>query len=171
MNPLYLQPRANNPSWPTDPSTTPVPVDPSLAPPGPAPSVNVVVGNNGVTVTNGYLTQETCQEANRNGFISAAGYTVGASVLGLVIFLVMRRKLWASAFGRYLTALTTATVAGTALAGLDPVRADVLEQCMHSADFAQYVFLGSQLFARALVLGLIPTLAVTLIACLIANRT
>ena len=42
---------------------------------------------------------------------------------------------------------------------------------VHSADFAQYVFLGSQLFARALVLGLIPTLAVTLVACLIANRT
>ena len=83
----------------------------------------------------------------------------------------MRKKLWGSAFVRYLTGVGVACAIGAAVAGLDPVRADILEQCMHSADFSQYVFLGTQLFARALVLGLIPTLVVTLTGCLIANRT
>ena len=83
----------------------------------------------------------------------------------------MRKKLWGSKFGRYLTGVGVACVIATTIAGIDPVRADILEQCMHSADFSQYVFLGTQLFARALVLGLIPTLAVTLVGCVVANRT
>jgi hypothetical protein len=174
---LLLQPRANSPSWPTEPVAPANGADGSTAVAAPAPGTTVTAtgGDNGgsfaVTAPpSGYLTQGTCQEASRSGLIAAGGYTVGASLVGIVIF-VVRKKLWGSAFVRYLTGVGVACILGTTVAGLDPVRADILEQCMHSADFSQYVFLGTQLFARALVLGLVPTLVVTLAACLVANRT
>lgn len=173
---VLLQPRANSPSWPAEPPVAANGGDAAVAPPPttPVPVVTATGGDNGgavtVAVPSGYLSQESCQRASRDGFISAAGYTVGASLVGVVIFLVMRKKLWGNAFGRYLAALGVACALGTTMAGLDPVRADVLEQCMHSADFSQYVFLGSQLFARALVLGLLPTLLVTFLACFAFSR-
>lgn len=171
---LLLQPRANTPSWPAEPPQPANGADAAVALPSTPPGTPVTGDNNGGSVAvapaPSYLSQESCQQASRDGFISAAGYTVGASLLGFVIFVVMRKKLWGNAFVRYLTALGVACALGTLMAGVDPVRADILEQCMHSADFSQYVFLGSQLFARALVLGLIPTLLVTLLACFIANR-
>lgn len=173
---LLLQPRANSPSWPAEPVAPANGGDAAVAVPAPGTTVTATGGDQGgsfaVTApSSGYLSQETCQQASRSGLISAAGYTVGASLLGIVIFVVMRKKLWGSAFVRYLAGVGVACAIGTTIAGLDPVRADILEQCMHSADFSQYVFLGTQLFARALVLGLIPTLVVTLTGCLIANRT
>lgn len=174
---LLLQPRANSPSWPAEPAPPANGADAAVAAPAPATGTTVTAagGDNGgsfaVTTPSGYLSQETCQQASRSGLIAAAGYTVGASLLGIVIFVVMRKKLWGSGFVRYLTGVGVACILGTVIAGLDPVRADILEQCMHSADFSQYVFLGTQLFARALVLGLIPTLVVTLVGCLVANRT
>ncbi len=170
---LLLQPRANTPSWPAEPAQPANGADAAVAP-VPTPTVAAPVDNGGSFATptpTTYLSQESCTQASKNGLISAAGYTVGASLIGIVVFVVMRKKLWGSAFGRYLTGVGLACAIGTTVAGLDPVRADVLEQCMHSADFSQYVFLGSQLFARALVLGLIPTLVVTLLGCLVANRT
>ncbi|MDB4929690.1 MAG: hypothetical protein JWM10_2174 [Myxococcaceae bacterium] len=175
---LLLQPRANSPSWPAEPVAPANGSDAAAAVPAPAPGTTVTAagGDNGgsfaVTApSSGYLSQETCQQASRSGLIAAGGYTVGASLVGIVIFVVMRKKLWGSAFVRYLTGVGVACAIGTTVAGLDPVRADILEQCMHSADFSQYVFLGTQLFARALVLGLVPTLVVTLLGCLVANRT
>lgn len=168
---LLLQPRANSPSWPADPAPPALGEDAAVAVPALTAPVGAPVEAAPPAAPQGYLSQETCQQASRSGLIAAAGYTVGASLLGIVIFVVMRKKLWGSAFVRYLTGVGVACAIGTAVAGLDPVRADILEQCMHSADFSQYVFLGTQLFARALVLGLIPTLVVTLTGCLIANRT
>lgn len=175
---LLLQPRANSPSWPAEPAAPANGDGAATAAPAPSPGTTVTAtgGDSGgsfavTTPGSGYLSQETCQQASRSGLIAAAGYTVGASLLGIVIFVVMRKRLWGSAFVRYLTGVGVACVIGTTIAGLDPVRADILEQCMHSADFSQYVFLGTQLFARALVLGLIPTLVVTLAGCLVANRT
>jgi hypothetical protein len=172
---LLLQPRANSPSWPAEPVAPANGDDASVTAPPTGTTVTAAGGDNGgsfaVTTPSSYLSQETCQQASRSGLVAAAGYTVGASLLGIIIFVVMRKKLWGSAFVRYLTGVGVACAVGTTIAGLDPVRADILEQCMHSADFSQYVFLGTQLFARALVLGLIPTLAVTLAGCLVANRT
>jgi hypothetical protein len=169
---LLLQPRANTPSWPAEPVAPANGADAAVAAPAPVPAAT---GADPAFATpapsSTYLSQETCAQASRSGLIAAGGYTVGASLVGIVIFVVMRKKLWGSAFVRYLTGVGVACVIGTTVAGLDPVRADILEQCMHSADFSQYVFLGTQLFARALVLGLVPTLAVTLAGCLVANRT
>ena len=170
---LLFQPRANSPSWPAEPVAPANGADAGVAAPLQDPTP-VPVGDNSTFAAvsqAGYLSQETCQQASRSGIVAAAGYTIGASLLGIVIFVVMRKKLWGSKFGRYLTGVGVACVIATTIAGIDPVRADILEQCMHSADFSQYVFLGTQLFARALVLGLIPTLAVTLVGCVVANRT
>ena len=88
---LFLQPRTNTPSWPTDP-TPPLAVDAgsgAIPTPQPVGSQNVNVatttdnsGNTSVTVQSGYLNQEMCELANRNGLIAAGGYTFGASLLG-----------------------------------------------------------------------------------------
>lgn len=178
---LLLQPRTNTPSWPTDP-TPPIAADAGTgAAPAPAPvgSQNVTItnttdnsGNTSVTVSTSYLNQEMCETANRNGLIAAGGYTFGASLLGVIIFMVMRKKLWGSAFTRYVVAILTAALLSSILVAWDPVRADVLERCMDpNQGFAQYVFLGSMLAARALVLGLVPSVIVTFLGCFAANRT
>lgn len=171
---VYLQPRTTAPAWPSEPtnsatdaavpptvvvpSAPTVPVD-TTATPAPPPGTDAAE-----------LTQSACEDASSNALISAGGYAVGASLLGVIVFLVMRRKLVGTAVTRYLTAVIVSTVTGTTLAALDPARADLLKRCL-SSTFAHYVFLGDQPFARAMVLGLAPALVLTLIACLIINRT
>lgn len=172
--PVLLQPRANQPA-PTDPAIPVVDVDAGGAPVVTDPGTPVAPTDT-VTVTDsapaaGELSQERCEAANHDALISAGGYAFGASLVGIVIFLVMRKKLWSSAFGRYLTAILVASAIGAALAGWDPVASDELVRCVNSADLKQYVFLGGQLFARSIVLGLLPSFAVTTVGCLIANRT
>ena len=170
--PVLLQPRANQPA-PTDPAMPLLDTDAGAAPavtdPGAAPTDTVTVTDSAPAT--GELTQERCEGANHDALISAGGYAFGASLVGIVIFLVMRKKLWSSAFGRYLTAILVASLLGGALAGWDPVASDELVRCVNSADLKQYVFLGGQLFARSIVLGVLPSFAVTTVGCLVANRT
>lgn len=173
---VFLQPRnGGTPSWPADPqpgadagATAPTPT--------PTPVTNTDVGNNNTTVTvntgSGYLSQDMCEQANTNGLIAAGGYAFGSTLIGVILFMVMRKKLWGTAFSRYLTAVLTAAVLSAVLVGWDPVRADVLTRCMDpNQGFTQYVFLGSMLAARALVLGLVPAVLLTLAGCFVANRT
>lgn len=176
LPPVLLQPRANQPT-PTDPPPPePTPTDP--APVGAddaGPAVTATPADTAVVTDSapaaGELTQERCEAASHDALISAGGYAFGAALLGVVIFLVMRKKLWSSAFGRYLTAIGVASVLGATLAGWDPVASDELLRCVNSADLKQYVFLGGQLFSRAMVLGLLPSFVATTLGCLIANRT
>ncbi len=158
---MLLQPRAGTPTE----AAAPVEGDAGapLARPEGAPATN--------TDASAYISQEACEQASRTALVSAGGYTAGAAVLGVVVYAVLRKRLWGSAGTRLAAALGLAGALGTAMAAFDPVRADVLEQCMHSVDFAQYVFLGSQLFARSMVLGLVPALAATFAGCLVVNRT
>lgn len=173
---VFLQPRnGGTPSWPADPQ--PAGDAGSTAPtPTPTPVNNTDVGNNNTTVTvntgGGYLDQQTCEQANQNGLIAAGGYAFGSALLGIILFMVMRKKLWGTAFSRYMAAVLTAAVLSSVLVGWDPVRADVLTRCMDpNQGFTQYVFLGSMLAARALVLGLVPAVLLTLTGCFVANRT
>lgn len=183
MNPhvAFLQPRnQGTPSWPTDPAPggdagaapTPTPT------PTPTPvQVNTTANGDGTTSTTittggGYLNQELCEQANRNGLIAAGGYAFGAALVGITIFMVMRKKLWGTAFSRYLAAVLSAATLAAVMVGWDPIRADVLTRCMDASQgFTQYVFLGSMIAARALVLGLVPAVLLTLTGCFIANRT
>jgi hypothetical protein len=172
-----LQPRNGSPSWPTGAPPvaptpdTPAPPAPAAQPAWPANTAPATTTTEVPAGTAGYASQEMCQRANHDALISAGGYAFGASLLGMVIFLVMRKKLWLSSFGRYMTAILVACAVGLTLALWDPVRADDLTLCLNAADFKQYVFLGGQLFARALVLGLVPSFLVTLLGCFVANRT
>lgn len=96
---LLLQPRANSPSWPAEPAAPANGDGAATAAPAPSPGTTVTAtgGDSGgsfavTTPGSGYLSQETCQQASRSGLIAAAGYTVGASLLGIVIFVVMRKR-------------------------------------------------------------------------------
>jgi len=174
----FLQPRnQGTPSWPADPApgadagTAPTPTP--TPEPAPAPATN---GGDTTTTAvptgGGYLNQELCEQANRNGLIAAGGYSFGAALVGITIFMVMRKKLWGTAFSRYLTAVLSAATLAAVMVGWDPIRADVLTRCMDpNQGFTQYVFLGSMLAARALVLGLVPAVLLTLTGCFVANRT
>ncbi len=174
--PVLLQPRANQPP-PADPApavpapTEPFPVASDDAGAMAVPATQDPAATPDATPVAGELTQERCEAANHDALISAGGYAFGAAFLGVVIFLVMRKKLWASAFGRYLTAIGVASVLGATLAGWDPVASDELVRCVNSADLKQYVFLGGQLFSRAIVLGLLPSFVASTLGCLVANRT
>lgn len=166
----FFQPRNGTPSWPTDPQPA---GDAGSAPtPDPAPTANTNTTTVTVTQGAGYLNQEQCEQANKNGLIAAGGYAFGASLVGIIIFMVMRKKLWGNAFTRYTIAVLTAAILSSVLVGWDPARADVLERCLDpNQGFTQYVFLGSMIVARALVLGLVPSVLVTLSGCFVANRT
>ncbi len=169
-----FQPRNGTPSWPTDPQ----PAGDGGPTPTPGPTPDPGTNNTGATTTTvtvsqpGYLSQEQCEQANKNGLIAAGGYAFGASLIGIIIFMVMRKKLWGNAFTRYTISVLTAAILSSVLVGWDPARADVLERCLDpNQGFTQYVFLGSMLVARALVLGLVPSVLVTLTGCFVANRT
>ncbi len=168
---VFFQPRNGSPSWPTEPAPQ---GDAAVAPtpsPSPAPDATNAAPVTAPTGT-GYLSQEACEQASKNGLIAAGGYTFGASLLGIMIFMVMRKKLWGNAFTRYAVSVGTAAVVSSVLVGWDPARADVLERCLDpNQGFTQYVFLGSMLVGRALVLGLLPSVLVTLTGCFVANRT
>lgn len=113
-----------------------------------------------------------CEQASKNGLIAAGGYAFGAALVGILLFMVMRKKLWGTAFSRYATAIVTAALIATTLVAWDPARADVLTRCLDpNQGFTQYVFLGSMIVARALVLGLVPAVLVTFAGCFVANRT
>jgi hypothetical protein len=170
---LFLQPRSGTPSWPADPGT-PVDGDAGTAAPLPPP-VDTAPSRDTTTVTptgSGYLNQEMCEQASKNGLIAAGGYAFGAALVGILLFMVMRKKLWGTAFSRYATAIVTAALIATTLVAWDPARADVLTRCLDpNQGFTQYVFLGSMIVARALVLGLVPAVLVTFAGCFVANRT
>ncbi len=171
---VFLQPRnPGTPSWPTDPA--PTAADAAVAPaPTPAvPSAPAPVEPVAPPATGGaYLNQEMCEQANTNGLVAAGGYAFGSALVGVLLFMVMRKKLWGTAFTRYTAAVLVAAVLSTVLVGWDPIRADVLTRCMDpNQGFTQYVFLGSMVVARALVLGLVPSVLVTLLGSFVANRT
>lgn len=177
----FFQPRNGTPSWPADPApagdastdpnaAAPLPTQPAPADPGVANAGNTTVIVNAAGT--GYLTQEMCEQASNNGLIAAGGYAFGSSLVGVMLFMLMRKKLWGTAFSRYATAVLTAAVLSSVLVGWDPARADVLQRCLDpNQPFHQYVFLGSMLVARALVLGLVPSVLVTALGCFAANRT
>ncbi len=93
-------------------------------------------------------------------------------MLGVVFFLIARRKLWWSGPTRYLISLGVAAVAAFVLVASDPAQSDVLAQCINPASgFSQYVFLGGTTIARALVLGLVPAVLLTFVGSYVANRS
>jgi hypothetical protein len=160
---VFLQPRNPTQSWPTDPNQG---TAPTVGGTGPDTNTTVVV-NTGASGVD----QDRCESASKNMLIAAGGYDFAASLLGVVLFLVMRRKLWATVFGRYLTGILVAAVGATTLLVLDPVRADELTLCLNNPDLARYIFLSGSTVSRALVLGLVPSFLVTLGGCWVANRT
>lgn len=175
MNPhvVFLQPRnPGNQSWPNETTTA----DAGQPTPAPTPTPTELTGGGTADGTGvqggGYLSQSRCEQANQHGLIAAGGYAFGAALLGVTIFLVMRKKLWGTAFSRYLTAVLAAATLAVTLVGWDPIRADILTQCLDpNLGFTQYIFLGSMVAARALVLGLIPAVLLTVTGCFVANRT
>lgn len=168
-----LQPRAANPSWPTDPSATDAGTLASS--PVSVPHSTPVDGGQDWTTSGqreGYLSQEVCQRANETALLVSGGYALSAALVGVVLFIIARRKLWWSAPTRYLGAVGVAAVMAFILAALDPAQSDVLTRCINpGSGFSQYVFLGSTTIARALVLGLVPAVVLAFVGSYVANRS
>ncbi|MDP3277901.1 MAG: hypothetical protein Q8Q09_22140 [Deltaproteobacteria bacterium] len=171
LQPRVGQPAENPPANPgTDPGQTPPPnaEQPTTGTtPQEALPVPIEAGAPGTLEVN----QQLCEAANRNMFISAAGYDAGALVVGLLVFFVMRRKLWGTFSVRMITAVLLAGLVGALLMGFDPVRADDLVRCLNSVDYRRYIWLQEANVARGLVLGLLPTGVLTALGCLGINRT
>lgn len=173
---LLMQPRggagtpdlapAPAPAPPPDPAGTPA------APPPPPAGGDTNVQTTVVTTveTSSDLSQTLCQTASRNMLVAAGGYDLGGVLLGLLLFFVMKKRLWATVAVRYVCSLGLSVLAAGLLVGLDPVRADDLKRCLASAEFSRYVLLGQSEIARALALGVGPTLLVTLLGCFAINR-
>ena len=151
--PLQLfpfQPRGATPDWSATPTTS-TPVEP--------------------VATGSELSQPLCQAANRSLLIATSGYLAAATLLGVVVFLLMKKRLVGSRFVRSITAVALASGAAAALLAYDPLRADDVTRCIHSGEFARYIILGGSTASRALALGVLPAAALTAIACLVANRS
>lgn len=173
--PVFLQPRTgqteqpstDNGSQPAQPGTPEQPAQPAqtgAAEPVPTPA------DTGTTAST-EVTQQLCEAANRNMFISAAGYDAGALVVGLLTFFIMRRKLVGTFGIRLLVAVLLAGLVGALLMGFDPARADDLVRCLNSVDYRRYILLQEANIARGLVLGLLPTSVLTAIGCWAINKT
>ncbi len=167
-----LQPRGAQPSWPSGP--VPTPSFQPVVPTGDAGATSVATPSptqNTTLTPAGDLSQDICEMASRNMLIAAGGYVLGATLLGTAVFLLMRKKLWSTVAGRYITAVLVAALASGSLMYFDPARVDDLVRCLHNPDLARYIVLGTGQAARALVLGLLPAFVLTSITCVVANRT
>jgi len=117
------------------------------------------------------LTQEVCQQADRDAYLALGGYTFGALVVGLVLFAVFHRKLvGGSNLQRIVLAAAVAALLSSALVWFDPARADVYLRCMNSAQLAVYLTLGTQPLGRALALGFLPAFSLTAILSFVYSK-
>lgn len=168
---VFLQPIGAAPTEPTTPAAdsdaqAPLPQGPESSPAqGPSTVVNVGVNINAAT------TQEVCQDANRQSFVSAGSYALGAVVLGLVVYGVLYRKLWAGGeINRKVIAVLVAGATGFGLAFADPSRTDTFKLCLNDQAMLAYMFLPKQELARALALGFAPALLLTLLGTLVVQK-
>jgi hypothetical protein len=169
---VFLQPLGGaqaEPPTPADDSDAqvPTPQGPDSASSGQGPSTVVNVGVN----INAATTQEVCQDANLQSFVSAAGYGFAAVFLGLLVYGVLYRKLWAGGeINRKVIAVLVAGAAGFGLAFADPSRTDTFKLCLNDQAMLAYMFLPKQEFARALALGFAPALVLTLLGTLVVQK-
>ncbi|MFO0608803.1 MAG: hypothetical protein U0324_36890 [Polyangiales bacterium] len=143
---------------------------PAIPPPAPSP----IPGGGGELPPLppvGGLTQEVCQQANRDAYLALGGYTFGALVVGLVLFAVFHKKLVGGGNAqRIVLAAAVAALLGTALVWFDPARSDVWARCMNSAELAVYLTLGTQPLGRALALGFLPSFSLTALLSFVYSK-
>ncbi len=144
---------------------------PAIPPPAPTP----LPGGSGdlppLPPPGGGLTQEVCQQANRDAYLALGGYAFGALVVGLVLFAVFHKKLVGGGNAqRIVMAAAVAALLGTALVWLDPARSDVFVRCLNSAELAVYLTLGTQPLGRALALGFLPSFSLTALLSFVYSK-
>ncbi|MEI8254814.1 MAG: hypothetical protein WCJ30_03995 [Deltaproteobacteria bacterium] len=114
--------------------------------------------------------QEFCEKANSEATLATIGYSVGASILALLIFIVLEKKHVSSAGTRFGFGVMIGGVAAASLAFFDPGRSDHFRLCLNDPANSAYITLGTQPVARALAFGFVPALVLTLLLCFIARR-
>ena len=150
---MFLQPRTGQPSWP-DPGQTPTPTpvesdSGAATPPAPVGVDNAVVVN---TVVSG-VSQDSCEKASKSALIVSGGYDFASVLLGVVLFVLMKKKLWGTIFSRYMVGVFVASLGAALLVYFDWGRAEDLTMCLQSADLARYIWPSGSNVARALVQG------------------
>ena len=104
--------------------------------------------------TTSAVSQELCEKANSEALVAAGGYALGAVILGVVVYVLMKRKHASTPTGQTVTAVAIATVLGLGLTFVDPAKGDQYLLCLNDPATATYLFFGTQPFARALVVAL-----------------
>ncbi len=102
--------------------------------------------------------------------MATMGYGLGASLIALLVFVVLEKKLVWTKGARFGFCVGLGSFVATALAYFDPARGDMFKLCLNDPANAIYLTLGTQSVARALALGLAPTLVFTIVLCLVARR-
>ena len=156
-------------------SGDPVPVVPP--PTEPAPGQGIPPSDGGVSDSlplvqppNIGATQELCEKANSEATLATLGYGLGASLLALLVFVVLEKKLVWTRGVRLGFSVTLGSIVASALAFTDPARGDQFKLCLNDPANVIYLTLGTQPVARALAFGLTPALLLTLLLCLVARR-
>lgn len=169
---MFLQPRTGQPSWP-DPSQTPTPT-PGATDDAGAAAQPVPVGTDtpvAVNTTVSGVSQDTCEKASKSALIVCGGYDFAGVLLGVVLFVLMKKKLWGTIFSRYMVGVFVASILAAVLVYFDWGHSEDLIMCLQSPDLARYIWPTASSVARALVLGLAPTFLVSSLGCFVANRT
>lgn len=152
-----LQPIGAEPAAPPDAS-----VVPPLSPPGVQVNVNVPSADG--------ATQELCEKANTEALLATGGYALGASLLALVVFVVLEKRMVRSEGFRLTFGVGLGALVGAALTFADPARGEQFVLCLNDPSTAVYLTLATQPAARALALGFAPALVLTLMLCMLARR-
>jgi hypothetical protein len=120
--------------------------------------------------SNQELSQPFCQSANRLQFVSIACYDAAGLIAALVFFAVMKRRLIGTRALRFAVATAVGAALGAALVAWDPLRADDVARCMHSAEYARFVMLATAGAVRAVLLGLVPAAVLAWLGSALLNR-
>ena len=150
-------------------------------PPAPPPTADADAGAGATGVDNPPRTdvnvninvavsQELCEKANSESVLATLGYSLGASLLAVVIFVVLEKKLVSSAGARMGIAAAIGALGAAALTHMDPARSDQFRLCLNDTGTAVYLTLASQPVARDLALGFAPALVLTLLLAFLVRR-
>ncbi len=114
--------------------------------------------------------QELCEKVNKEAILSTLGYGLGASLLALVLFIVIEKKMVSSSGVRLAIGVGIGALGASGLAFFDPAKSEQFILCLNDPGSAVYITLGSQSVARALAFGFAPALVLSLVLCVVARK-
>jgi hypothetical protein len=112
-----------------------------------------------------------CEDASTSFIIASLAFDAVAVVLAIILKWLLDRMLWKSSGARLALTLLLAVVLSSALVAWNPLRDEVLDACIQSAQFSRYVLMAHvAAIPRGLILGGLVSAVVFLLLSFVIGK-